>query len=261
MAINCAKERWEHSNSSEQAVEEELDEDLSFCDLPVISNLTEEKEEEQSRKEDALAIDHQTQEEFDFPSRGGSLLRESEMCAADEVFFQGQILPLRLSVSSQSGSGGVKQESQNISRCTSSSESMDHNSTGGFTSNNSSRSSSTRSHNSTSSTSSNNTFRRNSKPIRVQNNFLTCPSPKPQIRISTTRQGTCTDETVSSNVVIIKSNSESATTTHAKKAEKLLELKMKKKQEEKQQGKQAMSRHRTYEWLKELSHATYPPGS
>jgi len=71
----------------------------------------------------------------------------------------------------------------------------------------------------------------------------------------------CTDETVSSNVVIIKGNSESATTTHAKKAEKLLELKMKKKQEEKQQGKQAMSRHRTYEWLKELSHATYPPGS
>ena len=357
MAINCAKERWEHSNSSEQAVEEELDEDLSFCDLPFISHLTEEKEEEQSRKEDALAIDHQTQEEFDFPSRGGSLLRESEMCAADEVFFQGQILPLRLSVSSQSGSGGVKQESQNISRCTSRSESMDHNSTGGFTSNNSSRSSSTRSHNSTSSTSSNSTFRQNSKPIRVQNNFLTCPSPKPQIRISaTTRQGTvsgrrsnssardffrlglvptpeiglqdlkvrrnisvnknsgsrnsslsssssstsakinnsssrksnsglnmedkqirqgflerrlggllsgckCTDETVSSNVVIIKSNSESATTTHAKKAEKLLELKMKKNQEEKQQGKQAMSRHRTYEWLKELSHATYPPGS
>jgi hypothetical protein len=43
--------------------------------------------------------------------------------------------------------------------------------------------------------------------------------------------------------------------------EKLQELKMKrrivKKQLMQQQGKQAMSRHRTFEWIKELPHATY----
>lgn len=38
---------------------------------------------------------------------------------------------------------------------------------------------------------------------------------------------------------------------------KLQELKIKQKMKEKQQGKQAMSRHRTFEWLKELSHASY----
>jgi hypothetical protein len=345
------------ARNSEQVIEEE-DEDLSFCDLPVINYLTEEKEDNsESRKEDALENETQEEEEeFDFPSSGnGSLLRESEMCTADEVFFQGQILPKRLSsVSSHSGclnGNNLKHDqSHNISRCTSRSESMDHGSTGGFTSNTSSRSSSTRSHNSSSSTttSSNNSIRRitKSKPRVVQNNFLTCPSPKPQIRISTTRQGSvssrsrnsttrdffrlglvptpeiglqdlkvrrnnsvnknsvsrnsslssssstnnrmekqqvrqgflerriggllsgckCSDETVSSNLVIIKSNSEKATTTatHAKKEKQIvLELKMKKKEEdeEKQQGKQAMSRYRTYEWLKDLSHAAYPPGT
>ena len=40
--------------------------------------------------------------------------------------------------------------------------------------------------------------------------------------------------------------------------EKLQELKMKKRMVHKQQdGKQAMSRHRTFEWIKQLSHATY----
>lgn len=43
--------------------------------------------------------------------------------------------------------------------------------------------------------------------------------------------------------------------------EKLQELKMKKRTVEKQlvqqQGKQDMSRHRAFEWIKELPHATY----
>lgn len=352
--MNCGTERLEQSNSEQEVVEE--DEDLSFCDLPVISYLT--KEDNQSTKQDSLAIE--SQEEFDFGSRGGSLLKESEMCAADDVFFQGRILPLRLSVSSDTGLPRFRQESQKTTaRCVSRSESMDRGSMGGFTSNNSSRSSSTRSHNSSSSTtSSTNTIRLTSKP-RLQNHFLTCPSPKPQIRVSITRQGSvgsrsrnssswdylrlglittpeiglqdlkvrrnsnvnkssvsrnsslssssinsvsskssaniissgeksgftsnmekprrpgflekrlvgllsgckCTEEGVSSNTVIIKSSNvrtQGESPTHAKK-EKLLELKMKKRQDEKQQGKQAMSRHRTFEWLKELSHAGYPP--
>ncbi|XP_041000329.1 uncharacterized protein LOC121246291 [Juglans microcarpa x Juglans regia] len=372
MAINCGAERWEHSKSEQDQVAEE-DEDLSFCDLPVISYLTKDQDNQSREEEDddaALDTD-ETQEEFDFSSRRGSLLKESEMCSADEVFFQGRILPLRLSVSSDAGSTGFRHESQKTSgRCISRSESLEHGSMGGFTSNSSSRSSSTRSRNSSSSTASstNYTIKTRTSKQRVQNHFLTCPSPKPQIRFSTTKQGNqvtrsrnsstwdylrlglvptpeiglqdlklrrnssvnknsdirnsstlsssrnsvvtsknsaknniisgsrgeksprnptkvekqrrtpgflekriggllngckCTDEAVSSNVVIIRSSNVASTysesATHAKKEKLVLELKIKKNQEEKQLGKQAMSRHRTFEWLKELSHAELSP--
>lgn len=349
MATDSAKDRWEHSNLAQDVSEE--DEDLSFCDLPVINCLTKE-DDNQSRKEDALDIQNQ-EDQFDFSSTGGSVLKESKMCAADEVFFQGRILPLRLSVSSDTGLPRFQHDQiQKFTR----SESMDHRSTGGFASNNSSRSSSTRSYNSSSSNSSSSTtIRRTNYKPKFQNAFLTCPSPKPQIKLSTTHQGTvgirirnsstwdylrvgllptpeiglqdlkvrrnssvnkssvsrnssqgsssnsviaknsakistgcrgekqrtpgflekgiggllngckCLDETVSSKAVIIKSsnannNNSESSATHAKK-EKLLEVKMKKKMDEKQQlqGKQAMSRHRTSEWLKELPHAVYPP--
>nr|GMD55292.1 probable membrane-associated kinase regulator 1 [Ipomoea batatas] len=73
---------------------------MSLCDLP-------NKEENQPKKESPGACGGESQEEddFDFCWWGGSSsFKESEMCAADEVFFQGQILPLRHSISSDGAS-------------------------------------------------------------------------------------------------------------------------------------------------------------
>ncbi|XWS29731.1 hypothetical protein CRYUN_Cryun24cG0055600 [Craigia yunnanensis] len=371
-AINCDdEETWE-------AEEEEA---LSLCDLPV--NLIKDQNQVQPRNEEAgesQAI--KTEEDFNFGSWGGSLSTEPEMCAADEVFFKGQILPRRLSVGSDSALTGCRQESQNTSHCLSRSESIDHGSLSRFTSvSSSSRSSSTRSsHYSTSSSNSitvtarnfnsitNSSFSSDSKPkpSKIRNNFNTHPSPKPQIRLSKTRpvnvssrnqkssmwdffrlglvrapelelkdlkvrgnnnnanrnsvsrNSSCNSsnsssstknstsqivnnsgsevaknkqdlnkgflekriglfsgckcsvnavETVSlNNIVVVKSNKNSEkekAMLHAAMEEKkklLQELKtkkkMKEKEKEKQEGKQAFSRHRTFEWLKELSHAS-----
>ncbi|KAK9265455.1 hypothetical protein L1049_010789 [Liquidambar formosana] len=180
MARSCVDERWGNPNAEEQEEEEEA---LSLCDLPV--NLI--SEEKQSRNEEAKSC--KTEEDFDFGSWGGSLLTaESEMCAADEVFFQGQILPLRLSVSSDSGLyPGSRHDSRNASRCNSRSESMDHRCSSGF-SGISSRSSSIRSHHSSSSSSTATPTTTKYKP-RVRNQFHTHPSPKPQIRVSGLRHG------------------------------------------------------------------------
>ncbi|MBA0742060.1 hypothetical protein Gogos_015162 [Gossypium gossypioides] len=146
--------------------EAEEDEALSLCDLP----------EPQALK---------TDEDFNFGSLCGSLSTELEMCAADEVFFQGQILPLRLSVSSDSGlTGWCRQDSLNTSRCLSRSESMDHGSLSRFTS---ASSSSSRSSSYNSITVTPRTFSSSSKPMKIRNNFNTHPSPKPHIRSSRTR--------------------------------------------------------------------------
>ncbi|XWS33526.1 hypothetical protein CRYUN_Cryun22dG0090800 [Craigia yunnanensis] len=186
----------------EEKWEAEEDEALSLCDLPV--NLIKEENQIQPRnEEDGESQAIKTEEDFNFGSWGGSLSTEPEMCAADEVFFKGQILPLRLSVSSDSGLTGYRQDSQNTSRCFSRSESMDHGSLSRFTSvSSSSRSSSTRSSNYSTSSNNSITFTpRNfnsitnsssnsntmSKPIKIRNNFNTHPSPKPQIRLSKTR--------------------------------------------------------------------------
>ncbi|KAJ9177340.1 hypothetical protein P3X46_012571 [Hevea brasiliensis] len=179
MEANSAEEKWEHSCShkEEEGEEEEEAEALSLCDLPV--NLI--KEENQSSKEAAQETEA-SQEDFDFGPWGGSLSTSSEMCAADDIFFQGQILPFRLSVSSETGLNKLRQDTMNPSRCVSRSESMDHGSIGGFTSF-SSRSSSSRSQFSSRSTSAFNTSKIISKP-RIQNQFHTQPSPKPQIRLS-----------------------------------------------------------------------------
>ncbi|XWS41810.1 hypothetical protein CRYUN_Cryun17cG0114900 [Craigia yunnanensis] len=354
----------------EEKWEAEEEEALSLCDLPV--NLIKEENQVQPRNEEtgeSQAI--KTEEDFNFVSCGGSLSTEPEMCAADEVFFKGQILPLRLSVSSDSGLTGCPQDSQKTSHYLSRSESMDHGSLSRFTSvSSNSRSSSTRSsHYSTSSSNSiivtarNFNSITNSKPIKIRNNFSTHPSPKPQIRLSKTwpvnvsnrnqkssmwdffqfglvrapelelqdlkvrsnnnnanrnsvsRNSSCNSSNSSSstknstskivnnsgtevtknqqdlnkgflekriglfggckcsvnavetvplnNIVVIKSNKISEkekAMLHAAMEEKkklLQELKIKKKMKEKQEGKQALSRHRTYEWLKELSHASY----
>ncbi|TYI56625.1 hypothetical protein E1A91_D11G224500v1 [Gossypium mustelinum] len=164
--------------------EAEEDEALSLCDLPV--NLTKEertqtKNEEDGEEPQALKTD----EDFNFGSLCGSLSTELEMCAADEVFFQGQILPLRLSVSSDSGlTGWCRQDSLNTSRCLSRSESMDHGSLSRFTS---ASSSSSRSSSYNSITVTPRTFSSSSKPMKIRNNFNTHPSPKPHIRSSRTR--------------------------------------------------------------------------
>ncbi|XVF15463.1 hypothetical protein REPUB_Repub09cG0155800 [Reevesia pubescens] len=368
-AINCDdEEKWE-------AEEEEA---LSLCDLPV-NLIKEENQLAQPRnEEDGESQAIKTEEDFNFGSWGGSLSTEPEMCAADEVFFKGQILPLRLSVSSDSGLTGCHQDSQNsTSRCLSRSESLDHGSLSRFTSvSSSSRSSSTRSSHYSTSTScnsmtvtvrnfnsiTNSSSNSKSKPI---NNFNTHPSPKPQIRLSknrpvnvssrnqkssmwdffrlglvrapelelqdlkvrsnnnnanrnsVSRNSSCNSSNSSSstknssnkinannngtevtknqqdlnkgffekrsmglfsgckcsvnavetfplnNIVVIKSNKnceKDKAMSYAAMEEKkklLQELKIKKKMKEKQEGKQALSRHRTFEWLKELSHASY----
>ncbi|KAA8531602.1 hypothetical protein F0562_006311 [Nyssa sinensis] len=174
MARNCADEKGVHSNSIDNEVEEEEEEAFSLCDLPI-------NEENQSRKEEAQTF-RRTEEDFDFGSSAGSVLTKSEMCSADEVFFQGQILPLRHSISSDSGLAGF---SRNPSWGVSRSESMDHCYSGGFTSV-SSRSSSIRSYHSSSSGSSTAaaaTTKTKYKP-RVRNQFHSHPSPTPQIRVS-----------------------------------------------------------------------------
>lgn len=371
MATSSAEEKREHSDFSTQEEEDQEEEALSLCDLPV--NRMKEENNQSSRNQEAHQGTETNQEDFDFGPWGGDgyLSKKSDMCAADDIFFQGQILPLRLSVSSESGVNKFKNDtSLNPCHCLSRSESMDHNSLGGLTSY-SSRSSSSRSHYSSSSTSTSSAIAstRMIKPI-IQNQFLTHPSPKPQIRLSSTSLGNAAcnrprnssfwdlfrlglirtpeielqDLKVRNSVSRNSSSSSSKSNSSIKKCgkinvssdssksgckiknmsrhnsndcaknmekrrkqsllqkregllsgcscsvsavkpfplkssndrsrsagngnndksergsteEKLQELKMKKRMVQKQQeGKQAMSRHRTFEWIKDLSHATY----
>ncbi|GLT46774.1 hypothetical protein SLA2020_205040 [Shorea laevis] len=334
------EEKRECSRSKAEEQEEDDDEALSLSDLPV--NLIEDENQLRESKEgESQAI--KTEEDFDFGSWGGTISAEpAEMCAADEVFFQGQILPLRLSVSSDSGLTGFRNDSRIPSRCISRSESMDHGTVSRLTSL-SSRSSSSGSRISSSSSSSiTNTITRNpnSKPNRISNNFHTHPSPKPQIivsksrpsnvgsrsqrssvwdffrlglvrapeielqdlkirntqnkatRTSVSRNSSCSSSNSSSdtkiknqnprrggffngckcsvsavetvplnNIVVIKTSKNEKPPATAMERKGFPELKMKKKmkekerEKEKQDGKQALSRHRTFEWLKELSNS------
>lgn len=187
MATNSVQGKRDQVEEENEEKEEEEEEALSLCDLPI--TLINHKDQDQSTKEDSPHI-NETQEEFDFRSWGGLFSKEPEMCAADDVFFQGQILPLRFSFSSDSGL--ITKRNQVIN----------HISEGEFFQSNSSRSSSVRSQNSsssstTSSTTTNTTTtpRRISIP-RIRNQFHTHPSPKPQLRrISGPRQ----TSTLSSN--------------------------------------------------------------
>ena len=187
MATSSAEEKREHSDFSAQEGEDQEEEALSLCDLPV--NRMKEENNQSSRHPEARQGTETNQEDFDFgPWCGdGYLSKKSDMCAADDIFFQGQILPLRLSFSSESGGNKFESDSSlNPSR----SASTDHNSTGVFTTF-SGMSSSSRSH--YSSSSSNNTSSAIAstgmiKP-KIQNQFLTHRSPKPQIRLSSTSLG------------------------------------------------------------------------
>lgn len=161
MEDNCGEKRWADGDDDEEA--------LSLSDLPLIE-MNRSSQDEDSRRE----IEVQTQEEFDFCS----LSKESEMCAADEVFFQGQILPFRHSVSSERGLLLPCYDSRNPVR----SESMDHSYSAGFIS---SRSSSIGSRQSSSSSSSGRSRPR--LPPRIQSHSH--PSPSPRIRFPTSNGG------------------------------------------------------------------------
>ncbi|KAL5819750.1 hypothetical protein ACOSQ4_023592 [Xanthoceras sorbifolium] len=334
------------SHEPEEEEEEEEEEALSLCDLP----LNEENQTNQSSKvlEEATQM-RENEEEFNFGST------ESEMCAADEVFFKGQILPLRLSVSSESGLASKFQpESRNpSSRCLSRSESMDHSSSGGLTSINSSRSSSTKSYYSSTTTTTTSSGNSTTSIQKTRNNFHSCPSPNPQIRVSSFRLSNVSNSSsrtqkstiwdffriglvrapeielqdlkVRNNInggnrsATVSRNSSSGSSSNngcsningsqqdpnlennkMSKQSKFLEKKRrglfnlsgcncsinavetvtlnnndniivikkgvgsnvnarknKKTTTKKEEGKQAMSRHRTFEWLKELSHGSY----
>ncbi|XP_008440345.2 probable membrane-associated kinase regulator 1 [Cucumis melo] len=157
---------------------DEKDESLSLCDLPI--NLVKDDNphflleiKPRAGKASIAAAD----DDFDFGSLGGfSNLADQpppEMCLADEVFYQGQLLPLRLSVSSDNTSAGVyRRHLRSI---------------------NSSGSSSSRSQCSSSSVTNNSlttTSAARDPRLRVPNLFHSHPSPKPQIKASpiTSRQ-------------------------------------------------------------------------
>ncbi|KAK4426405.1 hypothetical protein Salat_1409100 [Sesamum alatum] len=176
----CREERWALVNSAENSAptsengggELEAEEDaLSLCDLPLIHHSRKDKDEESSTV--PLIRATETPEDFDFCC----LLNEPEMCAADEVFFQGRILPFRRRLMS-SGEGFLQYSGtrRSISR----SESMDFHSSAGLIS---SRSSSTSSHQSSSSGSS--AADPKSPPL---NQFHSRPNPSPKTRFSTPRQ-------------------------------------------------------------------------
>ncbi|KAE8693343.1 putative Late embryoproteinsis abundant protein group 8 protein [Hibiscus syriacus] len=336
---NCDEQKWE----AEEEKEEE-EEALSLCDLPV--NLIKEENQVVQEEDGGQAQTSQTEEDFNFGSWGGSISIKPEMCAADEVFFKGQILPLRHSVSSDSGINGFRQDSHNTSMSLSRSESMDQGSLSRFTSVSSSSTSS--SHHTTSSSNSIAERMESSNPkpksIKIRNSFTTHPSPKPQIRLPKTRtpnvgsrnqrssmwdffklglvrapglelqdlklrsnNNNGNKNSVSRNCSCNSSNSSSSTknvvnnggaevaknqqdlnigflekrvgllsgctcsvnavetvplnnvvvTKSNKNGEKDKATPQAAAIEEKKKKKQALSRHRTFEWIKELSHASY----
>ncbi|XP_073299541.1 uncharacterized protein [Primulina huaijiensis] len=154
--------------------EEDEEEALSLCDLPMIHDSRKTRDEEKSESNIPLR-GIEIQEDFDFCC----LSKESEMCAADEVFFQGQILPLRHSVSSEKG---LLQYcgSGSISRSVSSSESMEY-----YSSRSSSISSSHQSSSSgISSAATHPKPHHKQRPKPPQNQFHSHPSPSPRLNSS-----------------------------------------------------------------------------
>ncbi|CAK9315263.1 unnamed protein product [Citrullus colocynthis] len=280
-------EIWE----TEIEEEEEEEEALSFCDLPV-------KEKQQAmRTSSSAAVET---EEFDFKQWRPA----PPMLAADELFFQGQMLPLRLSFSSENRQSNINELFGG--NLWNRSESMDHNML--RFRNGSCSSSSSRSHYSRSSSHSNNSVSipTNSKPRTQKNVFHSHPSPTPQIRsfstsshrsrsrsssrweffrlgllrtpgmelqdlktrtTTTTATGTAAHKTTASilGVVSCKKSVDAVPATAAKnriRNEKVLNnnnnnnnsVEIREKEKEKERR---VSHRRTFEWLKQLSHATF----
>ncbi|OIW20403.1 hypothetical protein TanjilG_11063 [Lupinus angustifolius] len=158
----------------EENVEDD-DEELSLGDLPItLINMT---TQDQLRKEDSLG-DNETQEEFYF-----LISKEQEMCAADDVFFQGQILPLSskacLLAKYNDDKGNHQLNHSDLIRFKSLDISLSE------IQSNSSPSKSVRSHNSsrsTSSTTTTTTPRISISNSKTKNQFYTHPSPKSQLK-------------------------------------------------------------------------------
>uniref|UniRef100_A0A803PEH8 Uncharacterized protein n=1 Tax=Cannabis sativa TaxID=3483 RepID=A0A803PEH8_CANSA len=275
----------DHSNSGVDDHQEE--EDVSLCDLLV--------EDLYDAKNDVVTTSSVIETQDDEFAFGGSISTASEMCTADELFFGGQILPLRLSVSSDAGpvrndttrklGSGSEFISSRSSSC--SSRSTQHSTTIAIT-------------------------RVTSEPrLGNRNHFFFHPSPKPQIRASSASVNNnysttgekengavlnvdkqkrmkflsgckCSaDAVVAPNVILVKSkgttpnagncsgtsvakhslgqqqaHEESKTTSSTTKIKgSNKKVQQHNNADQKQRQKQAMSHHRTYEWLKELSHA------
>ncbi|XP_014507615.1 histone H3.v1 [Vigna radiata var. radiata] len=178
----------EEDQYQEQEEEEEEEEALSLSDLPI--NLNDQPRLQEQRS----AANEATQEEFNFRSWGAPFSKQPEMCVADEVFFKGQILPLRVSFSSEAGLLATLSQSQSQPHYGKHfiNESLDFPSN----SSSSSRSSSLRSQNSSTSTASSATIATTKKVTtvpprtkpRIRNQFHMHPSPKPQLRAPTPTQ-------------------------------------------------------------------------
>ncbi|CAA6657496.1 unnamed protein product [Spirodela intermedia] len=180
-AARREEETWDASEEDEEA--------LSLIDLPVV-DCGEDRTGGCGGDDAAELTKAPEADDFEFRTFSGELdAAEACMCAADEVFFQGQILPLRPSVSSD---GGVF----TASRCGSRSESMERLSSAagslGFESSRSlsgrsSRSLSGRSSSSISRSQSTRSSHSSSSPnevttrLPVAGNFCALPSPKPHV--------------------------------------------------------------------------------
>lgn len=176
MEPNTTQEKLEQLNEEEVDADEE--EALSFCDLPI--NMIGDDDKSSKLLDSPIT---EAQEEFDFSTWGGLSSKESEMCAADEIFFEGQILPLRRSLSTTC----FQRHGQQFNWCES--EPLNHVSLSAFQSN-SSRSSSLKSdQNSSGSSCSTTTIstRRIPEP-RAQDQFHTHPIPTPKISVTVPRQ-------------------------------------------------------------------------
>ncbi|CAJ2635304.1 unnamed protein product [Trifolium pratense] len=175
MATNSVQEKQNHPKEEP----EEHEEALSLCDLPLSPNQLPTKEEQHSHI-------NEKQEEFNFHSWVGFFSTEPKMCVADEVFFQGQILPSRFSFSSEAGLLTTKSLYQQH-------DGKQFNSKFNQCKFNEFRSNSSTSQNSNTSTSTSSTTtpivsNSISSKSKVRNQFHTHPSPKPQLKSSCPRK-------------------------------------------------------------------------
>ncbi|KAJ8567321.1 hypothetical protein K7X08_019529 [Anisodus acutangulus] len=202
--MNITRESGDIVLIKEEEEEDEDEEDaLSLCDLP-------NNEENQTKKEASGSVSDAQLEDFDFNSCGGNLLKESDMCTADEIFYR------------VTTPGIALQDLKNR----------------GNRDNSGSR-------NSTSSSGSSN----NDNRMRI----ILSKKKKQRFSLGSCKCSANAVETVlPSNVLIMNSNS---TITKTRKVTEGHEHEDKKNSSEniKATKKQAMSRHRTFEWLKQLS--------
>ncbi|ESQ31218.1 hypothetical protein EUTSA_v10005384mg [Eutrema salsugineum] len=116
LLISHGNQDQEDEEEDDRGEEEEEEEALSLCDLPV--NLSDEKVPfpKQSKREEEFEFDSGFEFEIGSSFRAGSDSCEPapEMTTADELFFKGQILPLRHSVSLDADSNRLISRSESV---------------------------------------------------------------------------------------------------------------------------------------------------